>query len=373
MSYIDELKNRVANRFGKPILNKPDSKELRDLIFQYQKEYLSESTIRRFFNLIPTGVTSRTTLDIFSRFIGFPSYSQFSDFCEKIIHFSTTNNTDAVILNDLKEKEVLSMLEVNLISHRINQCILDSNYTLLSLYFNDDKLFHLLTLNDTSHDLFAQALGPSVENELLLADVSQIMKSSYFIPLVLYKYVDIQNRGMERYYEWMVNNPKEPHDLIFAASILSLNRLYAGEYEKAYFYFQLIDKKEKLVSPVLNGRIALLNWVFSNDLDKLIAEAKKYEEQLLFFSIDLISYLVYFEKLDVLKIWFLQFPDARPNEKTWVEKEIYFFYSLAKYLALEDFKNLKLWMDQKVMLLNSNTTFVTIYPLIEERYIKKIN
>jgi len=373
MTYIDELKNRVAKRFGKPILNKPDSKELRDLIFQYQKEYLSESTIRRFFNLIPTGVTSRTTLDIFSRFIGFPSYSQFAEFCEKIIHFSNSNNTDAVILNGLKEKEVLSMLEINLISHRINQCIIESDYTLLSLYFNNDKLFRLLTLSDTSHDLFAQSLGPYIENELYLKDIDQLLKTAFFIPLVLHKYVDIQNRGLERYYEWMVNNPREPHDLIFSASILSLNRLYGGEYEKAYFYFQLIDKKGQLLSPVLNGRIALLNWVFSNDLDKLIAEAKKFEEHLLFFSIDLISYLVYFEKLEALKFWFLQFPDALPNEKTWVEKEIYFFYILAKYIALEDFSNLKLWMDQKVMLLNSNTTFVTIYPLIEERYIKKIN
>lgn len=371
MIYVDELRIRVANRFGSPIRSKPDAQRLRDAIFESQNEYLSESTIRRFFHLIPSGKISRITLDVFSRFIGFSSYLEFAEFCEKIIHYSTANNTDAVILQGLKEKEVLSMLEVNLISHRINQCILESNYVLLKLYFDDINLFQLLSQSDTTHDLFAQAVGPFVANELLLVDVSQVMESAYFIPLVLYKYVDIQNKGMERYYAWMVKNSNQPHDLIFSASILSLNNLYSGEYEKAFTFFQLIEKKEKIDSPVLTGRIALLDWVFSNDLEKLLVEAKKYEDQLLFFSIDIISYLVFFEKIEVLNRWFINFPDIYPKEKTWVEKEIFFFYNLAKHIAIGDFMSLKLLMNQKVKLLNSNTTFGKIYPLIEERYLKE--
>lgn len=369
--YFDELRIRVANRFGSQIKTKPDAQRLREIIFESQNEYLSESTIRRFFHLIPSGKTSRITLDVFSRFIGFSSYLQFSEFCEKIIHFSTSNNTDAAILDGLKEKEVLSMLEVNLISYRINQCILESNFYLLNLYFNDDKLFQLLTLSDSTHDLFAQALGPFVENELLLADISQIMNSRYFIPLVLYKYVDIQNKGMERYYEWIVKNSKNSHDLIFSASILSLNSLYSGDQGKAIFFFQLIDKSEQIDSPVLNGRIALLNWVFNGELDELIKEAKKHEDRLLFFSIDLISYLVYFEKIEILEFWFLSFPDTQPNEKTWVEKEIFFFYKVAEQIALGDFSGVRHLMDQKVSLLNSKTTIGKIYHLIEERYLKE--
>lgn len=368
--YLDELRIRVANRSGSQIMTKPDAQRLRDMIFEKQNEYLSESTIRRFFNLIPSGKISRVTLDVFSRFIGFSSYLQFAEFCEKIIHFSTTNNTDLVILEGLKDKEVLSMLEVNLIAHRINQCILESNYPLLQLYFNSDQLFQLLFQSDTAHDLFAQVVGPFIENEVYLKDLAPLLDSAYFIPLVLHKYVDIQNKGMERYYEWIVVNSKNPQDLIFSASILTLNALYSKEYEKAKRFYILIDQSNPVQSPVLNGRIALLNWIFDGDLDRLMLEAKKYKDQLLFFSIDIISYLVYVEELDALTTWFSHFPDVHPKEKTWVEKEIFFFYNLAKHISLRDISGLRLLMDQKVSLLNSKTTFGKIYLLIEERYFK---
>jgi hypothetical protein len=136
--YIDELRIRVANRFGCQIKTKSDAQCLREAIFVKQNEYLSESTIRRFFKLIPSGKIARNTLDVFSRYIGFQSYLHFGEFCEKIIHFSTANNTDVVILEGLKEKEVLTMLEINLIAHRISQCIIESNYSSLNLYFNNE-------------------------------------------------------------------------------------------------------------------------------------------------------------------------------------------------------------------------------------------
>jgi hypothetical protein len=306
---------------------------------------------------------------VFSRFIGFTSYLQFSEFCEKIIHFSTTNNTDAVILDGLKEKELLSMLEVNLIAHRINQCILESNYKLLKLYFNNDKLFQLLTLSDTTHDLFAQAVGPFVENESLLIDVDQILGTAFFIPLVLNKYVDIQNKSMERYYEWMVKNSKKSIDIVFSASVLSLNSLYTGTHDRAKSFYQLIDHTVALDGPVLIGRIVLLKWVFTDDFDNVIREAKKYETQLLFFSIDLISYLVYFDKIEALKTWFDFFPTIHITEKTWVEKEILFFYNVARLIAFGKTSDLKLILSQKISVLNSNTTIEKIYPIIEKRYL----
>jgi len=369
MFYIDELRIRVGNRFGSHVRTKPDAQRLRVTIFESQNEYLSESTIRRFFHLIPSGKISRITLDVFSRFIGFTSYLQFSEFCEKIIHFSTTNNTDAVILDGLKEKELLSMLEVNLIAHRINQCIVESNYKLLKLYFNNDKLFHLLTLSDTTHDLFAQAVGPFVENESLLIDVDQILGTAFFIPLVLNKYVDIQNKSMERYYEWMVKNSKKSIDLVFSASVLSLNSLYTGTHDRAKSFYQLIDHTVALDGPVLIGRIVLLKWVFTNDFDNVIMEAKKYETQLLFFSIDLISYLVFFDKIEALKTWFDFFPTIHITEKTWVEKEILFFYNVARLIAFGKTSDLKLILSQRISVLNSNTTIEKIYPIIEKRYL----
>lgn len=371
MGFINELKIRVIDRFGREIKTKPDAQELRDLIFKQQKELLSESTIRRFFNLIPSGKTSRATADVFARFIGFKTYQDFYEHCEKSIFLSTKNNFDYSIFKGLEGKNNLTILEINFIVDRIVHCLKEQNEDLLQQYFNLEILYELIIKNDTTHDLFAQTLGPYIENEEYIKDISKITSTKYFIPLVLHKYVDIQNKRMERYYKCLIKNYKNPHDLIFSASILSLNRIYSGHIDRAQYYFNLIDKNVVLTSPVLIGRIALLDWIFSDDMDKLIKTAKRNSENLLFFSIDVVSYLVYSNQIKALKEWFLNFPTIQRNENTWVEKEIISFYNLAKCIAEENLENLRIQMDQKLNLLNSNTTFSKIYPIIEKRYLVK--
>lgn len=356
------------DRFGREIKTKPDAQHLRDLLFQQQHEFLSESTIRRFFGLIPSGKTSRITLDVLSKFIGFNSYLQFCEFCEKTVQFSIKNDPDELILNGLQEKNTLSLLEVNLIAYRIIQCIKEQDYDGIIKYFNHEPLYRLISSNDSIADLLAQTLGPYFENQVYIKKPISILNTTYFIPLVLHKYVDIQNKGLERYYEWIIINHNNKHDLIFSASILSLNRIYSKDFEEAEKYYQFIDKSFHISAPVLNGRIALLDWCFSNDFYGLIGKAKIYQDHLLFFSIDIISYLVFSNNISCLKRWFDYFPDFHLNEKTWVEKEIISFYRIAKFIAEENHEEAKRQLAHKVRMLNSDTTFSKIYNKLEKKY-----
>lgn len=368
MIYIEELKFRVINKFGKNIISKPDAKELRDVIFLFQKEYLSESTIRRVFYLIPSGIASSVTLDILSRYIGFKSYMQFCDFCEKTMYLSINDDSDELILNGLQEKNILSLLELNLIAYRIIQCIKEQDYDGIIKYFNHEPLYRLISSNDSTADFFGQKLGPYFEKQYYIKKPISILNTAYFIPLVLHKYVDTQNKSLEMYYEWIIINHNNKNDLIFSASVLSLNRIYSNDFEEAEKYYQLIDKSFQLSAPVLNGRIALLDWYFSNDFDELIAKAKIYQDHLLFFSIDIIPYMVFYDKISCLKRWFDHFPNFHLNEKTWVEKDIIFFYRIAKFIAEENFEEVKRQLTHKFKMLNSDTTNSKIYSIIEKKY-----
>jgi len=160
MVFSDELRVWIENRFGKQITSKSDAQELRDLILNVQKEYLSESTIRRFFHLIPSGKTSRTTLDIFSRYVGFSSYTQFCDFCQNLSKEVVHSNVDKVVLTGFSSKKTISIFEINLIVNRIIQILKNRDIDILEAYFNNNALFELIIANKSISDLFAQTLGP---------------------------------------------------------------------------------------------------------------------------------------------------------------------------------------------------------------------
>jgi hypothetical protein len=239
----------------------------------------------------------------------------------------------------------------------------------LSEDLDNEKLYHLLTLNETSHDLFAQAVGPCLHSESLMIDVGQILETAFFIPLVLHMYVDIQNQGMEKYYEWMVKNSKNSNDRVFSASVLSLNNLYAGNLDQSKYFYELTDQSITIEAPVLVGRIALLKWVFTDDFDNLIRKAKENQDSLLYFSIDVIPYMVFHEKIEALKSWFICFPKINIKENTWVEKEILFFYNLGRLFAFGMISELQHSLKERVRLLNSRTTFEKIYTILEKRYL----
>lgn len=366
MLYIEELRVRVVDCFGNMVATKSDAKKLRDVIFSKQKEYLSESTIRRFFKLIPFGSASRTTLDVFSRFVGFDNYSHFTDYCEQLIADVAKNNTDQAVLSALQSKNSLSIFEINLINNRIIQLINEEDYKGLSTYFNHDVFAELIRSNKSLNDLFAQTLGPHFANQFPVNEIEKILTTTYFIPLILNHFVDIQNSGMLKFYMWILDNVSEKSELVFPASVIALNHVMNNQLEEAKSYFMLIDENEIGSSPPLNGRIALLKFIFSNDFDELLITAQKFAEQIHLFCVDIVPYLIYTKNNQLLKRWFSQFPHASNSNTSWVEKDILDMLLIGKLISENNFIEVKRIRKNYVNNMNSLSLMTAAYAVIDE-------
>lgn len=72
------LRQRVERRFGLPVSSSRMFKALSEDIAQRTGERLSASTLKRFWDYIPSRTAiSRTSLDILARYAGFPSFAGF--------------------------------------------------------------------------------------------------------------------------------------------------------------------------------------------------------------------------------------------------------------------------------------------------------
>lgn len=371
MTFSDELRVWIENHFGKQIVSKSDAQELRNLILGKQKEYLSESTIRRFFHLIPSGKTSRTTLDIFSRYVGFSSYTQFCDFCQNLSKEVVHSNVDKVVLTGFSSKKTISIFEINLIVNRIIQILKNRDIDILEAYFNNNALFELIIANKSISDLFAQTLGPYFTYEYSQLDFIRLLNTKHFIQLILNHYVDVNNKGLEKYYQWLLVNSKSPEQKFFSASILAINSILNNQWEAAKGYYGKIVRPHDLLAPPLEGRIALLDWIFSNDFEALIEHARKFKSEIIYFSLDIIPYLIVTNNKEYLQQWFFHFPDMKENDISWVEKDLMYIMQIAKFIATEKTADLKKILKQEKIYLKSDSLLALAIKITEEVYLLK--
>ncbi len=357
MLYINELRLQIENRFGKKIVSKTDAVNLKNSILTHQKEYLSESTIRRFFNLVKTVETSLTTLDIFSRYVGFGSYAEFSIFCEHQIKSVAKTEVDDVIITAINSKKSISIFELNLLTNRMIQIIKNNDVEILQTYFNNDSLFELIKANQSTADLFAQTLGPYFSSGFNKLALDKIMNTKFFTALILNHYVDVGNDNFEPYYQSLLLQGKTPEELVFSGSVLALNHLLKDQWDNAKFYYNKIKKNKQYTSAPLAGRIALIDWVFNDNFEALVESANKFSDQILYFSLDIIPYFIIKNHSDLLKIWFKQFPSMiRPN-KSWVEKDIINMIKIAEYFSNDNIVELNKLLHSKSNMINSHTLF----------------
>ncbi len=367
--FTEELRIRVENHFGKPVATKMDAQELSRIVLVTQKEYLSESTIRRFFNLIPSGKTSRTTLNIFSRYIGYLSILHFSEYCEGLIKEVTQNQLDANILNSLAYKKNISIFELNLLCNRIMQLINEQNTATLEVYFNHDDVYKIIKSSLSTSDLFAQTLGPLFIEALVCLDLDVMLNTKYFIPIMLHHYVDVSNHKFDKIYQWMLENSKTPEDKMFAASVLSFNHLLSNNLTESLFYYEKINLLNTgQISPQLQGRIALLEFVFFNNFESLLAKAKQNKEQIVFFSIDIIPYLIITKNIEMLQKWYFHFPNITDSQSSWVEIDFVSFIKMGKYMAEGKIEELKKIKEDTKVLVKSDVILKKALNAIDELY-----
>jgi hypothetical protein len=359
MLYIDELRLQIENHFKKKIVSKTDAANLKNSILMNQKEYLSESTIRRFFNLVKAGVTSLTTLDIFSRYIGFSCYNEFCVFCENQIKSVAKYEIDDVIITELATKKSISIFEVNLLTNRIIQLIKNNEVELLETYFNSVSLFELIKANQSTADLFAQTLGPnfSIRYGFKKYALDKIMATKFFTPMILNHYVDVGNDDFESYYKSLFFCGKTNEELVFSGTILALNNILKDQWEDANFYYKKIKNNKHNSSLPLAGRIALIDWIFNDDFDALIESANNYSDQIVYFSIDIIPFFIIKNRKDLLKIWFQKFPKMIRQNKSWVENDFITMIKIAKYFSENNEEELNKLVNFENNMMNSNTLF----------------
>ncbi len=238
--FIKDLREKVQSKFGKKISSKKDAIELREMIFLKNKRYLSESTIRRFFYLVPSVKSSLTTLNIFSEYLGYKNFEDFINYHENIFLTSLKKDIDNSIIETIKIKDALSVFEINLLSSRIVELLKANNKKKLIQYFNNDHLYNLLINNISLNELFAQIIGPNL-SLLKKSEINDLIKTKYFIDLILNKYVDINNKNLEEFYLVLLKDSTNNIQKSFAASILSLNKVYENNYDLAKFYLNQIE------------------------------------------------------------------------------------------------------------------------------------
>ena len=78
VEHYSSLRKHVESVFGRPIQRSSDFDRLSEDVFRKTGERLSASTLKRFWDYIPSRtVISRTSLDILARYAGFPSFAGF--------------------------------------------------------------------------------------------------------------------------------------------------------------------------------------------------------------------------------------------------------------------------------------------------------
>lgn len=107
------LKRALIRHFGRPILTKSDAQDLETAIFESTGEMVSYNTIRRFFGLAQGGEPRTSVLNIYSRYLGFPSYMDFHRSIERHTFYNlwTQTLTKTEWTQEEREKLVLAAIQ----------------------------------------------------------------------------------------------------------------------------------------------------------------------------------------------------------------------------------------------------------------------
>jgi hypothetical protein len=322
MNFKQELRNHLQIKFGKTILSKADITKLQSQILSETAHRISESTLRRFFNLIPSTKTSKTILDILSEFIGYKDYNSFVEHCNIKINSILNNSSNTFILSELEKKSDISLLEVGLLSNHIINLIRGNDLKIVAKFFDSTSLYRLISRNPNIHELFGHSIGPIVENSEFVPDPKILLQTKYFIQLVLFRYVDVGNDNISRYLSALLECSKDAIERAFCRSVLALNAVYKKDLTVARQIYSSIEAPGNELSPQLAGRIALLEWILNGDDDKLFKIADEYADRIHFFSIDILQYLLSQEKHRMLRKWLKRYREGLISNEQWVKIEL---------------------------------------------------
>lgn len=332
-----------------------DCKKLYELINERNNIYISLTTLRRFFNLIPdNGFRSLYSMNQLAMAIGFENYQKFKSYVHRFdinlinqniqLYSLDTNTYRAQILSTLKNlsfnqwEETFQMLSI------ISIAIKNKDEYVLNFILKeqDDRTseFNEKQIIATQEFYFEARKG----NEFVINFIKKNVTTSTFLQVNLLQcYVDEYNlNGF--FGAWLSVDFKKsvPDLLIFKTLLLCQLNFVNAEIQTAQQLFKKVsDLKEKAnfnLHPILNARICAWNVIFYNDYTHISDYYKKLKNpfEIADFTVILSRLLWEFHSDNYIEILNQVVIDAFPLHKNYFEKGRYNILLLT--LAINYFK-----------------------------------
>ena len=267
-----KLKLKIEKKIGREILKRGDCQYLSDRIFVENNNTISYNTIRRAFNLDANSnvQVSKSTLNIFSNFIGYNSYDEYNRMANysdkwilKLNICSLINRMDSdEIINHLNtawhKNENFSISFVGV----IRDLLLLEEFKLVNDIILESKI-DLYDLNYSELLFIGNGIG-SVLRKIKIKedDLILLLNNKFFVDYIFLLFVDYSS--LNSYYGSIYSLIKREkiklpsYQQLFFLSIHNFRNLLLKKEIKLIKYLE-IDKK--LLHPILIGRLASIEIV----------------------------------------------------------------------------------------------------------------
>ncbi len=337
---ITKLKSEINEKLGFKINRQSDVKYLHHQITINVLHPIGFNTLRRFFGFLPSNDPQFKTLDTLSEFLGYKSFSDFSEFVNKDDNWDTFTfisdfeNSDVLTpkmlnrLNDLKTHSDY----VYFISVLIKSFIRRGRLDLLKIIFKkreNSLLFKKNNLN-TKDILDVLKIAYTVGGVLRTLTKTQYEKLTpllgdeyEFKQNILDFYIDYSN--FNGYYGFFVKNrilmDQEPQNQIFVKLILYYSSFLFGN--PILENYSPNTSKLKLY-PALMGRILgyqLLTTYFNEQksIDKLVSKIVRIgkSQHISVFFIEIFPALIFIKAIDDIEYLFSEFSNKLFETNNW--------------------------------------------------------
>lgn len=312
MESTDFLRNQIETTFGSGINNGKDIKLLQQQLEEKTQAYIGYNTLRRFFGLLPRTKPNQSTLDIFSKYVGFQDFYDFT-------HQKRYSDLETTLkLARIKNSNLISKNDTYFIHSLIASEQFTSYFNSMAEYFlhckNVKCLHQLFTSKIKNIECYQQLqicvhIGTLLRNYYLndLAFLTQVVQNDCFREVVLYNFVDYDyfNHGYIKLIKTSISIEKNRNHLLFLHLILSHNNfLTKCESNNKMLPFNL--KGYKSVHPIVKGRFQLSKLTLINEnkiqtkiFQKILKLAKTDNKAEFYF--ELIPGLILLRRVDLLR------------------------------------------------------------------------
>lgn len=276
------IKLYLQESYETKVVNRSSCMELSTAIFKKTKIYLSESTLRRLFDLMKnTNAFSTDTLNCIAFAVKFKNWEEFTihvlKFDTNVINQNIHNylrklpNSSAVILGTLKKIPIETWIGAYQFQQIVNIAILNRDFELigniikLPIDINNQHIYEHLVIGFQS--FYFQSLGG--DQQLIKFIQSHISSSILLQKCLLQAYVDEKhiNGFLGKWIEAITHNTL-PDLLLFKYLVLCQKSYNENDNKQAISYLEEALKESKQlkeIHPILKARIGVWSLILSSE------------------------------------------------------------------------------------------------------------